>query len=63
MLVYEIALAAGLDRSFILFSLFVLALYQIVFLEHGKVIEKGTHEELQQQNGRYSSYLETLKGN
>ena len=31
---------------------------QIIFLENGKLIEKGSHEELIALNGRYSKYCE-----
>ena len=34
---------------------------EIVFLEHGQVVEKGSHEELLKLNGRYASYLRTAK--
>ena len=30
---------------------------QIVFLEHGKVIEAGSHENLVENDGRYSKFL------
>ncbi|KAL7488796.1 hypothetical protein ACHAW6_014411 [Cyclotella cf. meneghiniana] len=33
---------------------------EIVFLERGKIVERGTHDELVLLNGRYSSYLKTL---
>ena len=33
---------------------------EIVFLEHGKIVERGTHEVLMQLGGRYSGYLQTL---
>ena len=33
---------------------------EIVFFEHGKIMERGTHEELVHLNGRYSGYLKTL---
>ena len=26
----------------------------IIFLEHGKIIEQGNHKELMQKNGRYA---------
>lgn len=29
---------------------------QIVFLDHGQIIEQGTHTELMQSNGRYADY-------
>ena len=33
---------------------------EIVFLEQGRVVERGTHDELVQLNGRYSSYVRAL---
>jgi ABC-type multidrug transport system fused ATPase/permease subunit len=33
---------------------------EIVFLEKGRIVERGTHEELVQLKGRYSSYVKTL---
>jgi len=33
---------------------------EIAFLERGKIVERGTHDELVLLNGRYSSYLKTL---
>lgn len=32
---------------------------QIILLEHGKIIEKGSHEELVKQNGRYADLYRT----
>ena len=32
---------------------------EIVFLEHGKIVERGTHDELVQLDRRYSGYLKT----
>jgi len=33
---------------------------EIVFFEHGKIMERGSHDQLVELNGRYSSYLKTL---
>jgi len=32
---------------------------EIIFLEHGKIVERGTHDELVQLDRRYSGYLKT----
>ena len=32
---------------------------EILFLEHGQIVERGTHEELLLLNNRYASYLKT----
>ena len=34
---------------------------QIVVLDHGQIIERGTHESLQQQQGKYSALLGALR--
>jgi ATP-binding cassette subfamily B (MDR/TAP) protein 1 len=33
---------------------------EIAFLEKGRIVERGTHDELIQMNGRYASYVKTL---
>jgi len=33
---------------------------EIVFLEHGKILERGTHDELLKLGRRYSGYLDTI---
>jgi ATP-binding cassette, subfamily C, bacterial len=35
---------------------------EIIVLERGKVIQRGTHEELRQQQGTYASLLGTMEG-
>ena len=57
--------AAGKDRTLILISHRLYSTRKadhIYYIENGKIVEEGTHEELMKVNGKYAAMYELQAG-